>query len=115
MPTPDETRRVERIAVKIPITMTIHPSMEKDFTLAQKTINAVTIDVSATGIGVLSNVYIQEGILLVAEINIGGSRVDFTGEVMSSRMVGKQYRLGIIIKEISENNRTAIMNLLKSV
>jgi hypothetical protein len=114
MLTPDETRRVERVAVKMPVIIKIHPSMEKDFTLAQKEINAVTIDISATGIGVLSNVYIQDGVLLIVQIaGEGGNKIDFVGEVMSSRMAGKQYRLGIIIKEINDNNKAEIMKLMK--
>jgi hypothetical protein len=111
---PDETRKVERMAVKIPVNIKVHPSMEKDFTLAQKEIIAVVIDVSASGIGVLSNIYIQEGLMVVIEMGEGVNKINFEGEVMSSRMAGRQYRVGISIKKIGERDKGKIVSLLRN-
>lgn len=123
MPTPEETRRVERVAVKIPIAIKIEPSMEKDFTLAQREVSASTVDMSATGMSVLSSVYIPEGIALVIEFEAQsicpekekeGSKIRLKGEVVSSRMMKGQYRLGILIKEISDEDKSAIVKFIST-
>jgi len=124
MPAPDETRRVQRIGVKIALKMKVHSSMEDDFTLAEKEQSSSTVDMSATGMGIMSGVYVPDGVLLEIELDAhsiypdkgqAGNTIKLTGEVVSSRMLGGLYRLGILVKEISEADKKAILKFIGSV
>lgn len=124
MPAPDETRRVQRIGVKIPLKMKVHSSMENDFTLTEKEQSSSTVDMSATGMGIMSGVYIPDGVLLEIELDghsiypdkgKAGNTIKLTGEVVSSRMLGGLYRLGILVKEINEADKNAILKFIESV
>lgn len=122
MASPDETRRIERVAVKIPVRVKIDPSMEKDFTLSQRELDMTVVDMSPTGLGVTSSVYIPDGIVLIADMDAQmirpergkeNNRIRLTGEVVSSRMIGGQYRLGILVKEIGDEDKSAILKFIK--
>lgn len=124
MPAPEETRRVERIAVKIPVTIRIDPSMKKDFTLAQKELNVSTADMSTTGMSIISSVYIPDGLVLNIELDASSiypekgkenNKIKLVGEVVSSRMTGGRYRLGILIKEMNEEDKSAIVKFIRAV
>lgn len=123
MQNPDETRRVERVAVKISVVSKVDPAMEKEFTLSQKELQATIIDMSATGLGILSSVYIPDGIILDMEMDAQSIRpekgkennkIKLTGEVVSSRMQGGQYRLGILVKNINEEDKAAILKFIRA-
>lgn len=123
MPSPEETRRVKRVSAKIPLSFMIHTSMEKDLTLAQHELSAYTVDISATGMGIISSVYVPEGALLSIQLDgnlISPERgkqenyLDITGEVASSKMETGQYRLGILFKELSEQDKTALKKFIES-
>lgn len=119
----EETRRVDRIAVKIPVTIRVNPSLEKDFKLGQKELHLSTLNMSATGMGILSNVYVPEGVILDVEFDtqslVGkdkeNKKIKLTGEVVSVRMQGGQYRLGILIKEIDPDSKSIILKLINAV
>lgn len=123
MSTPEETRRVKRVSVKIPLIFKIHPSMEKDITLTQREASGYTSDISTTGIGIVSNIYIPEGVLLSIQLDRsliypeGGKPNNFlrlTGEVTSSKMDGGEYRLGVLFKELREQDKSAIKKFLET-
>lgn len=123
MPTPEETRSVKRVSVKIPLSFKIHPSMERDLTLAQREVSAYTSDMSIAGMGIISSIYVPEGVLL--SIQLEGSLMypergkennllRLTGEVASSKMDSGQYRLGILLKEIPEQDKSALKKFIES-
>lgn len=122
MPAPDETRKVQRVTVKIPATISIHPSMEKDFTLAEKEIAITIVDVSANGLGIMSGVYIPEKIILnivfekkfaCPEIKDDAKMV-LNGEAVSSRMTGGMYRIGISLQGMSEEDKNIMKKFLET-
>jgi len=123
MSVPDETRKVKRININVPLTFRIHPSMEKQITLSQHEVTAHTVDISSTGIGLITNLYIPAGAILSIQIarnifypkeTVEDKYVQLTGEVTSARMEEGKYRLGILLKELSEENRIAIKKIMES-
>lgn len=119
----EETRRTGRVAVKIPVKVRVNPSSEKDFRIAQRELYLSAIEVSVTGMGILSNVYVPEGVILDIEFDTKSlfekekenRQVKITGEVVSSRMYGGQYRLGILFKEISPDDKSTIRKFTGAV
>lgn len=109
--------------MKIPLTLTIDPAMEKDFTLAQRELTGNTVDLCKNGLGIVVDVYIPEGILINLELNAQAiypdrdpqkSMIKLTGEVRSCQMTENQYRLGILIKKILEDDKEALANFITS-
>ena len=123
MSTPDETRKVKRLAVNIPIVIKIDPSMEKDFTLSQKELEETVVDISAEGMGILSDVYMPEGVLLIVDLDARSicpdrgsenNRINFTSEIMSCRMSGGKYRVGLMIKDMKNEDKEALLKFIES-
>jgi len=119
----DETRKVKRVETNIPVIVKIDPSMEKEFTLTQKELKETIVDMSTTGMGIISDVYIPEGILLLVDLDgktihpnkdTENNRIKLKAEVMSCRMLGGKYRVGVMIKSINDDDKEAIIKFIES-
>ncbi len=122
MPTPEETRHGQRTAIQIPVLFSVAPSMEKDFTLAQREITAAAVDLSPAGLGIVSPVYLPQKVLLDIKLdakqiypNKEKGELSFSGEVHSCHMSDGKYRIGILIKEIDTKDKQAIRKFLESL
>lgn len=108
------TRKVTRREFEAKIKIRVHASSAGEVNLLADNMEGKTRDISDNGLGILCPFYIPEGANLEIELEkkllSPGTEgvIRIVAQVTSSIMVEGEYRMGLQIKEISEEDRALI-------
>lgn len=104
----------KRKKIPLKVKLKIDSSLKGRFNLFIENIEAKALDISVSGIGMLSQILLPQGVILDLQLKIGQRIVKTKGEICSANRVGKDLaRLGIKFVGLSKPSSKLIQDFIK--